>query len=87
MLKTDYYRLIYELFNIKAMPKQIIKVMDERYPFGECEECSNQNTRVLIRKTYQLKLFNRKKILEKVSILRNLKNENMIKIESVLEEE
>ena len=69
------------------MPKQVIVIMQDHYPFGECEECSNDNTRVLVRKIYQVSLMERNKLLEKVGILRRLRNEHMIKIESVLEEE
>ncbi len=32
------------------MPKQIIISMKENYPFGECEECDTELTRVLVRK-------------------------------------
>lgn len=56
------------------MPKQVIVLMDDNYPFGECEECSSENTRVLVRKIYQLSLQQKDKLLEKVSILRKLKN-------------
>ncbi len=69
------------------MPKQIIISMAENYPFGECEEITNENTKVLVRKIYQVSLQERNKLLEKVNILRKLKSEHMIKIESVLEEE
>lgn len=35
------------------MPKQVIVSMENNYPFGECEECTNENTKVLVRKIYQ----------------------------------
>ena len=38
------------------MPKQVIVSMEENYPFGECEEVSNENTRVLVRKIYEVGL-------------------------------
>jgi hypothetical protein len=62
------------------MPKQIIVIMEDHYPFGECEECSNEKTRVLVRKIYQSSQQERRKLLSKVSTLRKLKNEHMIKI-------
>lgn len=69
------------------MPKQVIVIMEDNYPFGECEECTNENTRVLVRKIYQVSVQERNRLLDKVNTLRKLKNEHMIKIESVLEEE
>jgi hypothetical protein len=42
---------------------------------------------VLVRKIYEVSVQERNKLLEKVNTLRRLKNEHMIKIESVLEEE
>ena len=69
------------------MPKQVIISMGEHYPFGECEECTTESTRVLVRKIYQASLQERNKLIQKLSTLRKLKNENMIKIESVLEED
>lgn len=68
-------------------PKQVVVVMQENYPFGECEECTTESTRVLVRKIYKIKSQEKRKILEKMSILRKLKNDYLIKIESVLEEE
>ena len=38
------------------MPKQVIISMDENYPFGECEECTTEKTRVLVRKIYQVSI-------------------------------
>jgi hypothetical protein len=40
----------------RPMPKQVIISMDEKYPFGECEECNSENVRVLVRKIYQVNL-------------------------------
>jgi hypothetical protein len=40
-----------------------------------------------VRKIYEVSVQERNKLLEKVNIIRKLKNEHMIKIESVLEEE
>lgn len=45
------------------MPKQVIISMDEHYPFGECEECSSDNVRVLVRKIYRVSLQERNKLL------------------------
>ena len=36
------------------MPKQVIVSMQDYYPFGECEEISNEKTRVLVRKIYEV---------------------------------
>jgi hypothetical protein len=66
------------------MPKQIIVKMEENYPFGECEECTNEDTRVLVRRIYRPAQHERARLLEKAAILRRLKNEHMIRIESIL---
>lgn len=42
---------------------------------------------MLVRKIYEVSVQERGRLLEKVNVLRRLKNEHMIKIESVLEEE
>lgn len=36
-------------------PKQVVVVMQEDYPFGECDECTTENTRVLVRKVYTMR--------------------------------
>lgn len=66
------------------MPKQVIVSMRDSYPFGECEECTNESTRVLVRKIYTVNMQERKQLLEKVKLLRRLSNEHMIRVESVL---
>lgn len=49
--------------------------MEENYPFGECEECNNLTTKVLVRKIYQYSnAAEKKKMYEKIDILRQLKN-------------
>ena len=67
------------------MPKQVIVSMGDYYPFGECEEITSEKTRVLVRKIYQTSLQERNKLQEKANLIRKMKNEHMIKIESVLE--
>ena len=56
------------------MPKQLIVAMGDNYPFGECEESNNENTRVLVRKIYDSSKMDRRKLLEKVNVLRKLQN-------------
>jgi len=35
------------------MPRQVIINMEEKYPFGECEEADDQTVRVLVRRKVQ----------------------------------
>lgn len=69
------------------MPKQVIVIMDDHYPFGECEESTSELTRVLVRKIFEVSLQERNRLLEKANILKKLKSEQLIKLESVLEED
>ncbi len=69
------------------MPKQVIVIMDDHYPFGQCEESTNQNTRVLVRKIYEVSVQERNKLLQKANIMKKLKCEQLIKLESVLQQD
>jgi hypothetical protein len=44
-------------------------------------------TRVLVRKIYEVSVQERNKLLEKANLLKKLKSDQLIKLESVLEEE
>ena len=38
------------------MPKRVIVIMDDHYPFGECEESTTEGTRILVRKIYEVSI-------------------------------
>jgi len=56
------------------MPRQVIVIMDEHYPFGEYEESTSADTKVLVRKIYPLTPESSSKIMQKITILRRIKS-------------
>lgn len=75
----------YFIGSVLSMPRQVIVIMDENYPFGEYEESVTTDMKVLVRKVYPLTPETSSKIMQKITILRRVKSENLIKIESLLE--
>lgn len=60
------------------MPTELIVNMGEKYPFGQCQDCQNTNTKVMVRKI--LITGNKAENLAKAKFLKSLKLPYIINI-------
>ena len=66
------------------MPRQVVIRMNDRYPFGECEESDNQSMRILVRRSLPITPLNREGFTEKMQYFRRLNHPCIVRIENAL---
>ena len=69
------------------MPKMLILIMENLYPFGQNAHLQiSGESSLRVRQTINVQQQKRQSMLSKATFLKNLKNKFLIKVESILEE-